>query len=339
MSRRLGKGGGAAKPAVRFDDNVASYDVSRDGRSAEGRVQQIPLDRIENSPFQVRRIFPEAQIEALAESIRDNGLIHEPRGRPHPTKPGWVELMPGEMRLRALRRLIEIGEAESVLMRDSAGQWLVPIRVDEVDDERAEAIVFSENLDRTDLSAWEWVLAWKQSRDILLRRGKPATVRGVAKESEKKYQTVGEYLSVADAITGEILESAGLVVNGSVAHTRMGKLALAALKRVAKAAADGTTAAAEALLVELRRVGDKEAAAEIRRRKRHIEVAGRTGFQLNIRQALDQVPAPQAAKYLKRLAPVVDVLAGRAASTLSAAEAKALATALTEAASRLKRGA
>src|SRR5690606_23780502 len=130
-------------------------------------------------------------IEELAESIRANGLIHEPRGRPHPDRPGWVQLMPGEMRLRALNRLIERGEAEGLLQRDADGTWLVPIQVEAVDDDRAEAMVLSENLDRTDLSAWEWSLAWRQRRDSLRSRGQPATVRDVAASLGKKFQTVG----------------------------------------------------------------------------------------------------------------------------------------------------
>ena len=139
MSRRLGRGVGGEKPAVRLDQNVLSYDAQRDGRSGEGRVQQVRIDRVEPSPYQVRRVFPEREIEELAESIRANGLIHEPRGRPHPDRPGWVQLMPGEMRLRALHRLIERGEAEGFLQRDGDGTWLVPIQVEPVDDDRAEA--------------------------------------------------------------------------------------------------------------------------------------------------------------------------------------------------------
>ncbi|MBD0321546.1 MAG: hypothetical protein ICV87_14515 [Gemmatimonadetes bacterium] len=67
MSRRLGKSGGAlAAPVVRLDDNVGTYDVRRDGRSGEGRVQNVRLDRVEASPFQVRRVFAEYLVVARA---------------------------------------------------------------------------------------------------------------------------------------------------------------------------------------------------------------------------------------------------------------------------------
>jgi len=231
--KRLGKSA-TKKPHVRFDDNVESYDVSRDGRSGEGRIHQFRLDRIEASPFQVRRVFPEREVEDLAESIRSHGLIHEPRARPHPARPGWIELMPGEMRVRALRRLVERGEADEVLQKDAEGNWLVPIKVDEVDDDRAEAVVLSENLDRTDLSAWEWALAWQQRRESLRQRNQPAGVREVAASIGKKYQTVAEYLRVADAISLEILNAAGVVHGGEPDHRRMAALSLAALQRVAR---------------------------------------------------------------------------------------------------------
>lgn len=339
MTRRLGRTGVATdRPSIRLDDNVESYDVLRDGRSAEGRIQQVRLGYIEASPFQVRRVFPEREIEELAGSIRINGLIHEPKGRPHPTKPGWVELMPGEMRVRALKRLVETGEAEGILSRDAGGEWLIPIKVEAVEDDRAEAIVLSENLDRTDLSAWEWALAWKQRRESLRSRNQPAGVRDVAASLGKKYQTVGEYLRVADSITHEVLLAAGVVSGSEADHKRMALLPLAALLRVARAADVGPRLAAESLLQELKRAGDSMATTQIselkaRERARRVE---HSGFQINIRQALGEVAPGQAARYLARMAPALGILADRAAGDLGREEADELATSLESAAARLR---
>lgn len=44
-------GRGGERPSIRLDDNAESYGVLRDGRSGEGRIQQVRLDRIEASPF------------------------------------------------------------------------------------------------------------------------------------------------------------------------------------------------------------------------------------------------------------------------------------------------
>lgn len=340
MSRRLGRGVGGDKPAVRLDENVLSYDAHRDGRSAEGRIQQVRIDRIEPSPFQVRRVFPEREIEELAESIRTNGLIHEPRGRPHPDRPGWVELMPGEMRLRALQRLVERGEAEASLQRDGEGNWLVPIQVDTVDDDRAEAMVLSENLDRSDLSAWEWALAWAQRRESLHKRGQPFAVRDVAASLGKKFQTVGQYLRAAEGVDIEVLRRAGVVAGKEPDHRRMGQLSLAALLRVAAAGEKGRDAAADRLLRELKRAGDLLAESQlvlIQQAERRLrgEVAS---FQINIRQALTALSASQAEHYLDRMTPALGILAERAAGEISAVRAESLARALEAAAKRLRHG-
>ena len=342
MSRRLGKPGGALPaPVVRLDDNVGTYDVRRDGRSGEGRVQSVRLDRIEASPFQVRRVFAESDVEKLADSIVETGLIHEPRGRPHPTKPGWVELMPGEMRIRALRRLVERGEGEGLLERDGEGNWLVPVRVDETDDERAESIVLAENQDRTDLSPWEWALAWRQRQDSLARRGLPASVRDVAGRSNQKFQTLAEYLAVARAVTPAVLTEAGVVRGAEPDHQRMARLPLAALKRVAQAAGQGganVAAAARTLLMELRRAGDAEATVRLERSRRAPASAGPMGgFQLNIRVPLDRLTPAQATHYLTRMTGALDVLAERA-SEADPAEVEALASRLESALSRLRAG-
>lgn len=335
--RRLGRAGGKDTPAPRFDDNLTSYDVQRDGRSGEGRVQHVRLDRVEPSPFQVRRIFPEREIEELAESIRLNGLIHQPKGRPYPGRPGWIELMPGEMRVRALQRLIERGEAEEILRRDAEGAWLIPVQVEEVDDERAEAIVFAENDDRTDLSAWEWALAWRARRESRVRRGQPATVREVAASHGKKYQTVGEYLQVADAITQEVLLAAGVVSGGEPDHARMGRLSLAALQRVARATQQGGDAAATRLLQELKGTGDHTAGGELERRRKRVESQPRRStFQINIRTALLELSPSQAVHYLTRMAPAVGTLAERAAAEVDPHQAGELADALEAAAARLR---
>jgi hypothetical protein len=305
------------------------------------RVQHVRLDRIDPSPYQVRLVFPDGEIDALADSILATGLIHEPRGRPHPTRPGRVELMPGEMRVRALERLVQRGQAEGVLQRDAEGRWLVPVVLGEVDDERAERMVASENGDRSDLSAWEWARAYAARRERRRERGLTAGVRDVAASagSGKKFQTVGEYLQVADALTMEVLLAAGVVKEGEPDHARLAKLPLAALRRVVRAAATSATAAAERLLQEFVRAGDVIAAERLAERERVLQPPaepGEAGFQVNIRQPLATLASHQAARYLSRLAPVVEVLAGRA--ELDAGEAEQIAAALEAAARAVRTG-
>jgi ParB-like chromosome segregation protein Spo0J len=335
--------GGLQAPVIRredLDDNVSTYRLDNDGRSIEERVQYVPIERIEASPFQVRRVFPEPEIEALADSIRDNGLVHPPKGRPHPLRPGWVELMPGELRLRALMRLAERGEADGVLKRDGDGRWLAPVVVVQVDDERAESIVFTENEARTDLSAWEWALAWQQRRDRRRERGQPATVREVAAAHNKPHTTVGEYLKVADSISHEVLLAAGVVGESGADHSRMARLSFSALKGIAAAADGGVQPASARLVQELRRMGDRAAAEWAPARgaagRGGGAAGGRTSFQINIRRPLPELSPRQATHYLGRISEALPVLADRAAQEIGARDARALATALEAAAKRLR---
>jgi ParB/RepB/Spo0J family partition protein len=337
---RLG-GAKGSTPLVRreeLDDNLASYRPDADARSAEERIQRVRIDRIEPSPFQVRRVFPEREIEELADSIRETGLIHQPKGRPHPAKPGWVELMPGELRLRALQRLIERGEAEAVLKRDGEGNWLAPIIMVTVDDERAEAIVFTENEARTDLSPWEWALAWQQRRDRRKERGEPATVRDVAAAHHKPHTTVGEYLRVADALSAEVLEAAGVRIQGASDHGRMAKLPFAALKGVA-AADGGIDAMVDRLLQELRRVGDRAAVERLEKPRGASRLpggAGKQSFQINIRRPLPELTPAQAGHYLERISTALPILAERASADIGGKSAHELADVLEQAARMLR---
>ncbi len=288
----------------------------------EDRVSWVRLDWIDASPFQVRRVFSPETIEALADSILATGLIHPPLARPGPRGDGHVELMPGELRVRALRVLVARGCADALLRRDAEGHWLGPIVLTAVDDDAAEATVFAENDERTDLSAWEIALAWQARRDRRRARRLPAGVRDLASAYGKKHQTVAPYLAVADALTREILVAADVAgVDGEPDHERLARLPLAALQRVSRAAAAGATAGAERLLRELARNGDPAAAELLAARAKALRGEPRApGLQVNIRQPLASVPARQAVVYLVRLAPAVAALSRRAVAEAAGGE-------------------
>lgn len=66
-------------------------------------LTQISLSDLSPNPAQPRRTFPEAAIDALAESIREHGLLSPLLVRR--VGPGKYELIAGERRLRALKKL------------------------------------------------------------------------------------------------------------------------------------------------------------------------------------------------------------------------------------------
>ena len=67
--------------------------------AAAGQMLELPIMEIERSPFQPRRDFDEEELKGLAESLKNNGLVHPPAVRKNSA--GRYELISGERRLRA----------------------------------------------------------------------------------------------------------------------------------------------------------------------------------------------------------------------------------------------
>ena len=102
--------------------------------------RQLPIGQLEPSPLQPRRHFDAEELEALAESIRANGILQPILVRRHPSKPDVHEIVAGERRWRAaqLAKLHDV----PVIVRDLANREVLEL-----------ALV--ENLQRHDLSALE----------------------------------------------------------------------------------------------------------------------------------------------------------------------------------------
>jgi len=107
-------------------------------------IQEVPLDAIAASPHQPRRRFEQADLEELAASIREQGVISPlilRRGR------DGYELVAGERRLRAARL---------------AGLKTVPAIVRDLADAEALELALVENLQREDLNAVEEAEAYRR---------------------------------------------------------------------------------------------------------------------------------------------------------------------------------
>jgi len=339
MSKQL-RLGGKAGIALRPDDNIVSYNAATDARSEHGTVRYVPVERVTASRFQMRRVFTPMAVRDLADSIERDGLIHEPRVRPHPEKPGYYELLAGERRVRALSLLAEEGRGANVLRRESDGSARMPVMIDEVDDDRARMIVIAENLGREDLSVWEEALSYVAIQRWLESRGELSGARRVGElVPNRTWQTVARYLAVARGITPEVLAAAGVTHEGEPNHERLSLLDLAPLHRVATTAEADPKKAASILLAELAQAGDLAAQRHLREQREAEQQAPKTGeraFQINTRCPLDQLSARQAAHHLGRIAPALRVLAEKAGSGLTAEEALSLAEQIEESARQLR---
>ena len=110
-------------------------------------LMHIPVDQIDPNPFQPRREFDAAEIAALADSLRQHGMLQPIIVRPAGDR---YQVIAGERRLRA--------SVEAQLHEIHA-------RVMELDDQRVSELAMVENLQREDLNAMEKAVAFRRYLD------------------------------------------------------------------------------------------------------------------------------------------------------------------------------
>lgn len=132
-SRKFGRQGVTAVLAAAEEDRVAqTFGLNS---PTDRRVVEVPIGRIIPNPSQPRRHFDEAELEGLADSIRQKGLV-QPIGI-KPLDDGTFQLVYGERRLRAARMV--------------GLEKVVAVTVSGDDDELA----LIENVQRADLDPFE----------------------------------------------------------------------------------------------------------------------------------------------------------------------------------------
>jgi ParB-like chromosome segregation protein Spo0J len=113
----------------------------------------IPLDRIDDNPFQTRQGYDEAGITELAADIYARGLLQAPVGRMVGER---VQLAFGHRRLRAFRQLREAPIPGPSPVATGEGKWgAMPVNVQVLSDEQMALAAWSENTQRKDVSAIE----------------------------------------------------------------------------------------------------------------------------------------------------------------------------------------
>ena len=110
----------------------------------DSAYRMLPLHRVEPNPEQPRQDFDQEELEALAESIRQHGIIQPLTVRE--TGEGYYQIIAGERRWRAAR-MAELTE--------------VPAIVIEADNKKATELALIENLQRQDLNSVEEALGYQ----------------------------------------------------------------------------------------------------------------------------------------------------------------------------------
>lgn len=119
-------------------------------RPRAGGARPVPIEQIAPNPDQPRRDFSERDLEDLAASIREKGIIQPLILRPHPDDADRYQIVAGERRWRAAQL---------------AGVHEVPALVRELDDADMLEIAIIENVQRADLNAAEEALGYRQLMD------------------------------------------------------------------------------------------------------------------------------------------------------------------------------
>lgn len=123
-------------------------DEKSDGVVIDGQ-QLVPIDAIEASTFNPRRDFDDADLNDLAASIREKGIVQPIIVRPG-KKVGRYEIVAGERRWRAAQK---------------AAQHKIPIIVRTLSDQESLELAIIENVQRSDLNAIEEARGYKQLMD------------------------------------------------------------------------------------------------------------------------------------------------------------------------------
>lgn len=115
--------------------------------SVTGPPREIAIELLRRNPDQPRRYFPDIELDELAGSIREKGVLQPLLVRPAPDAPGEYQIVAGERRWRAAQR---------------AGLHVLPIVVrEDLTDLDVLEIGIIENVQRADLNPMEEALGYR----------------------------------------------------------------------------------------------------------------------------------------------------------------------------------
>lgn len=136
--RRLGRG--LAALIGEMDQPIAAM-----GRPAVNADRKVPIEHVVRNPKNPRKSFSEVELQDLASSIRQHGIVQPVVVRP--VANGKFEIIAGERRWRAAQL---------------AGLADIPVISREVDDRTALELAIVENVQRSDLNPVEEALGYEQ---------------------------------------------------------------------------------------------------------------------------------------------------------------------------------
>ncbi len=123
--------------------------IAQDTGTEKENITEIDVDLIDPNPEQPRTRFPEENLNELAQSIKNNGIIQPIIVRGNNNR---YEIVAGERRWRAAQR---------------AGLQKVPVVVKNVSDDKLLELALIENIQRQELNAVEEAKAYRKLVDTI----------------------------------------------------------------------------------------------------------------------------------------------------------------------------
>ena len=160
--------------------------------------KNVPIEFLRPGKFQPRHSIDKANIEELAQSIRDKGILQPILVRRHPDDPSAYEIIAGERRWRAAQR---------------ASLHEVPVIIKELADRNALEVALVENLQRLDLSPLEEAESYRR-----LMQEFEYTQEALAKSVSKSRSHVANMMRLLDLpdVVKQLLDAGEL----SAGHAR-----------------------------------------------------------------------------------------------------------------------
>ncbi len=253
----LGKGLAALIPQEQGDDSATS------ATSAE-----VPVSSIRTNPRQPREVFDDEELEGLAVSLRDVGILQPLVVRPHPDGDGY-ELVAGERRLRAA---------------GIAGLETVPVVVRHTEDGDLLKEALIENIHRVQLNPLEEAAAYQQ---LLEEFG--FTQEELAHRLGRSRPLVSNTLRLLGLPPGVQRRVAAGVLSAGHAKALLALETVAEQERIAdRVVAEGLSVRATEELVRVRLMDDSTPAGKgTRGRSRTLQAPGLLELQDDLSDALE----------------------------------------------------
>ncbi len=141
------RGLGRGLSALMADTNISKSAQNLDEPAKKQPDTELPIEKLRPNPDQPRRDFDNTELEELAASIREKGIIQPLLVRRDPQNPDDYQIIAGERRWRA---------AQLANLHD------IPVLIRELNDTEVIEVAIIENIQRADLNAVEEAAGYRQ---------------------------------------------------------------------------------------------------------------------------------------------------------------------------------